>query len=110
MLADFCIRMFEWGESVPHLRPLNNPFLRERGCAAFGSTGKRAAALLGGTIQHELIVWERFVSFCWQSPALTLPGSKSRVNLVSPLACITQLNKKDVASTLSPGGGWLSLW
>lgn len=44
------------GVCVPPMRPLNNPFLGEKGRAAFGPTGKRAAAFMGEAIEREPIV------------------------------------------------------
>lgn len=50
-----CGRVFEWGVCVPPMRPLNNPFLGEKGRAAFGPTGKRAAAFHMGEALNLLL-------------------------------------------------------
>lgn len=54
---------FNWGFVCPPMRPVNNPFLREKGRAAFVPTWKRAAAFMGEAIEHELIVMQYYIRF-----------------------------------------------
>lgn len=54
------VRSFEWwwgGGSLAPCAAIERSLSWEKGCAAFGPTGKRAAAFMGVTLEHGLVVF-----------------------------------------------------